>query len=89
MPVISMFYGIVVLMYYFDNQKHHTPHIHVKYQEDEAVLAIPEGNLLEGKIRSSKLKLVQAWIEIHQDELMANWQLAVEGQQVFKVDPLH
>jgi len=88
MPVISMSYGIVVLMYYFDNQKHHTPHIHVKYQEDEAVLAIPEGNLLEGKIRSSKLKLVQAWIEIHQDELMANWQLAVEGQQVFKVDPL-
>lgn len=49
MPVISIFYGIVVLMYYFDNQKHHTPHIHVKYQEDEAVLAIPEGNLLEGK----------------------------------------
>jgi Domain of unknown function (DUF4160) len=88
MPVISMFYGIVILMYYFDNQKHHRPHIHVKYQDDEAVITIPEGELLEGKIQRSKLKLIQAWIEIHQDELMANWQLAVEGQQVFKIDPL-
>jgi Protein of unknown function (DUF2442)/Domain of unknown function (DUF4160) len=52
------------------------------------VIAIPEGSLLQGKLRSSKLKLVQAWIEIHQDELMANWDLAVAGQQVFKVDPL-
>jgi hypothetical protein len=88
MPVISMFYGIVILMYYFDNQKHHRPHIHVKYQDDEAVVTIPEGELLEGKIQRSKLKLIQAWIEIHQDELMANWQLAVEGQQVFRIDPL-
>jgi hypothetical protein len=88
MPVISMFYGIVILMYYFDNQKHHLPHIHVKYQDDEAVISIPEGELLEGEIRRSKLKLIQAWIEIHQDELMANWQLAIEGQQVFRIDPL-
>ncbi|MEA5599321.1 DUF4160 domain-containing protein [Rivularia sp. UHCC 0363] len=88
MPVISMFYGIVILMYYFDNQKHHQPHIHIKYQDDEAVISIPDGILLEGKIRNAKLKLVQAWIEIHQDELMANWELAVQGQQVFKIDPL-
>jgi hypothetical protein len=88
MPVISMFYGIVILMYYFDNQKHHRPHIHVKYQDDEAVISIPDGELLEGNLRKAKLKLVQAWIEIHQDELMANWELAIEGQQVFKIDPL-
>jgi hypothetical protein len=89
MPVISMFYGIIILMYYFDNQKHHLPHIHVKYQNDEAVISIPDGELLEGEIHRSKLKLVQAWIEIHQDELMANWQLAIEGQQILKIDPLH
>jgi hypothetical protein len=88
MPVISMFYGVIVRMYYFDNQKHQCPHIHVSYQDDEAVLAIPNGDLLEGKLQRSKLKLVQAWIEIHQDELMANWQLAVNGQQVFKINPL-
>lgn len=88
MPVISMFYGVIVLMYYFDNRKHHQPHIHVQYADDEAVVSIPDGQVIEGSIRSSKLRLVQAWIEIHQDELMANWQLAVNGQAVFKIEPL-
>ena len=88
MPVISMFYGIIVMMYYFDNKKHHLPHIHVQYSDDEAVISIPDGKILEGSMKSAKLKLIQAWIEIHQDELMADWKLAVNGQQLFKIDPL-
>jgi len=89
MPVISMFYGVIVLMYYFDSRRHNLPHIHVQYGEEEAVLSIPGGEVIEGGIRSNKLKLVQAWIEIHHEELMANWNLAVNGQSVFKIDPLH
>ncbi len=88
MPVISMFYGVIVLMYYFDNKKHHLPHIHAQYGEEEAVISIPEGSVIEGSLRTAKLKLVQAWIEIHRDELMADWQLAVNGQAVFKIEPL-
>jgi len=88
MPVISMFYGVIVLMYYFDNKKHRQPHIHVQYSDEEAVISIPDGTVLEGTLKSTKLKLVQAWIEIHHEELMANWRLAVNGQAVFKVDPL-
>jgi Domain of unknown function (DUF4160) len=87
-PVISMFYGIIVLMYYFDNRKHHRPHVHVQYSDEEAVISIPDGLLMEGDLRTAKLKLVQAWIEIHRDELMADWNLAVNGQQVFKIEPL-
>jgi hypothetical protein len=68
MAVIAMFYGIIVSMYYFDNRQHHAPHIHVKYQDGEAVLSIPDGQVLEGKLKANKLKLVQAWIEIHQDD---------------------
>ena len=64
MPVISMFYGVIVMMYYFDNRRHHEPHIHVQYGEEEAVVTIPAGNVIEGSIRANKLKLVQAWIEI-------------------------
>lgn len=64
MPVISMFYGIVVLMYYFDNRKHHHPHVHVQHNDEEAVVSIPDGVLMEGDLRTAKLKLVQAWIEI-------------------------
>jgi hypothetical protein len=37
MPVVSMFYGIIVLMYYFDNKKHHQPHVHVECGDDEEV----------------------------------------------------
>jgi hypothetical protein len=88
MPVISMFYGIVVLMYYFDNKQHKMPHIHVQYGEEEAVVSIPEGNLLGGSIPPAKLRLVLAWIEIHKEELLANWRLATEGQRVFNIDPL-
>ena len=83
-----MFYGVIVLMYYFDNKKHHQPHIHVSYSDDDAVISIPDGTVLEGTLRTAKLKLVQAWIEIHQEELMADWHLAVTGQSVFKIDPL-
>ena len=35
MAVIAMFFGIIVSMYYFDKRRHHMPHIHVKYQEQE------------------------------------------------------
>ena len=88
MPVISMFYGIIVMMYFFDDKQHHLPHIHVEYGEESAVLAIPSGDVLKGSIKSSRLKLVQAWIEIHQEELMANWKLAVNGEKVFRIEPL-
>lgn len=88
MPVISMFYGIIVYMYYFDNKKHHLPHIHVQYADQEAVLAIPGGDVIEGQLKPSKLKLVQAWVEIHQEELLANWTLAAAGQKIFRIEPL-
>ena len=88
MAVISMFYGIIVSMYYLDNRQHHVPHIHVKYQEQEAVISIPQGELLEGELKSNKMKLLQAWIEIHQEELMADWELAIHGENVFKIEPL-
>jgi hypothetical protein len=88
MPVISMFYGIIVRMFFFDTDRHKTPHIHVQYGEQSAVLSIPDGELLRGELKRSKLKLIEAWIEIHREELMANWELAVEGQEPFKIEPL-
>lgn len=88
MAVISMFYGIIISMYYFDTRQHNLPHIHVRYQEQEAVFSISDGEVLEGQLKINKRKLVQAWIEIHQDDLMADWQLASQGQMVFAIDPL-
>ena len=83
-----MFYGLIVSLYFQDNRQHKSPHIHVKYQDDEAVFRIPDGELLSGEILPAKMKLVAAWIELHRDDLMANWQLAVSGQQPYKIEPL-
>jgi hypothetical protein len=88
MPVISMFYGLIVSMYYLDTKQHNLPHIHVRYGELEGVYKISDGNLLEGFLPANKEKLVKAWIEIHNEELMANWQLAVSGNKIFSIDPL-
>ncbi len=52
------------------------------------VFSIGDGELLAGSIPPSKARLVQAWIEIHREELMADWQLAVAGQQPHKIEPL-
>ena len=88
MAIISMFYGIIISMYYLDNKQHKLPHIHVKYQDEEAVISIFDGQLIEGTLKTNKMKLVQAWIEIHNEELMADWELASSGETIFKIDPL-
>ena len=88
MPSISMFYGIVVYLYYMDNKQHHLPHIHALYQGAEIIISIEDGKILEGKFPSNKLKLLLAWMEIHTEELIADWALAVDGQAPYKIDPL-
>jgi hypothetical protein len=75
-------------MYYLDNKQHNFPHIHVKYQEFEAIYKIPDGVILDGNLPTGKSKLVEAWIELHKDELMADWELASNGQKIFSIEPL-
>ncbi len=87
MPVLSMFYGIIIRMQSEKGGKHHLPHIHVICGDDESVFTL-DGEQIEGTIANSKKKLVEAWIEIHKEELMANWKLLDEGEQYFKIEPL-
>jgi hypothetical protein len=88
MPTISMFYGILVSMYVLDTQKHHLPHIHIRYAEFKAVIEIPSGGLLDGNLPAKQMKLVAAWIALHEDELMADWAMAIAGEQPYKIEPL-
>lgn len=88
MPVISIFYGITIYMFFLDNRRHKLPHIHIQHGDDEAVLGIPDGEVLEGSLRRKQLRLVQAWIEIHRDELMRNWDRAINGKSVSGIEPL-
>ena len=82
----------VLWNYYFHvllcNRQHHFPHIHVKCQDKEAVIRIPDGEIIEGDLPVGKNKLLQAWMEIHKEELMADWELASNGTNVFQIDPL-
>ena len=88
MPTISMFYGIVIYMYFFDDERHKLPHVHARYQGQEASFSINDGAILTGDFPPAKARLVQAWIEIHRDALLADWELARNGEPPFPIDPL-
>ena len=75
-------------MFFYHNKEHKLPHIYVECQNETAVIEIPNGEILTGSLPNAKLKLVQAWVEIHQEALMADWKLAVEGSTIFKIEGL-
>ena len=88
MPVISMFHGILIRMYTLDNQHHHLPHMHARFAEYEASIGIHDADVLAGDLPRKQLRLVQAWVELHRDELLADWALASTGQKPFRIEPL-
>ena len=87
MPVLSIFYGIIVRMYREAGGRHKLPHIHAEFSGEEVVVAL-DGTVLEGEIPKGKMKLLEAWMEIHRDDLEANWKLLSSGEQFFRIDPL-
>ena len=87
MPALSMFYGIIVRMQSEKGGRHHKPHIHALYGNDEIVVAV-DGEVLEGSFPNKQMKLLLAWITIHEDELRANWELLSNGEGYFKIEPL-
>lgn len=88
MPTISMFYGILVAILFEDSERHHLPHFHVRYQNFKASIAIEDGRVLAGSFPPKQLKLVQAWVELHRDDLFADWELATNGEEPFRIPPL-
>ena len=87
MPVISMFYGIIVHMFNEKGVRHQKPHVHCTYGEFEAVFDF-EGNALEGELPNGKSRLMQAWIELHKEELFTNWALLQNGDRPFRISPI-
>ena len=75
MPVISYFFGIYIRMYHDDRNP---PRFQVEYQGHEALIGIGNGDLLEGSLPNKALTLVREWAKEHRQELMEDWQLAVE-----------
>ena len=88
MTEISTFYEITVSMLYGDCKEDKKPQIHAKYQDFEATFSIPDGELLTGNLPQLQMDMVQVWIDIRAEDLMANWKLAIRKENIFKLDPL-
>lgn len=87
MPTISMFYGIIIRMYCAPKE-HEPSHFHAYYQDHKALINIKTCELMEGSLPKKQLRLVLAWAELHQDELLANWDIAMNSELPFKIEPL-
>ena len=85
MPEISRFFGIIIRMFYDD---HNPPHLHAEYQGNSAVFDF-NGNMLKGDLLSrTAIKLVREWIDLHIDELDADWEAARQEVELKKITPL-
>jgi hypothetical protein len=84
MPIISSFYGIIVRMYFKDDEQHHTPHFHAKYGEFSASFDL-DGNIIAGSFPLKQTKYIVAWSDIHKDELTALWEIMQTDEDYFKI----
>lgn len=87
MPTISMFYGIIIRMYFAPGE-HPPPHFHVYYNEYKASVDIRTCEIIEGELPSRQTKLSLAWAVLHQEELLNDWDLVMNGKEPFKIQPL-
>jgi hypothetical protein len=82
-----MFYGIIIRMY-LGKKEHNPPHFHAYYQEFKGTFNIENGEQIEGNIPGKQKKLIAAWVELHKEELIADWNLAINNELPFKIEPL-
>ena len=87
MPEICRFYGIIISMNWWE-PRHHTPHIHAHYGEDQATINIETGQLLAGSLPARALNLIREWTALHRAELRELWNLAEAREPLHRIDPL-
>lgn len=88
MPEISRFFGIVIRMYAEIGSPHSLPHFHAYYHEETAIYSLSPIELMGGSLPKRQQRLVEAWAELHQKELMEDWERLQSGNPPFKIDPL-
>jgi hypothetical protein len=84
MPTISSFYGISIVMNY---KEHNPPHFHAFYGEYDISVEIKTGVII-GTMPKRALKMIFEWLELHKDELLADWELAQNKKQLLPINPL-
>ena len=87
MPLISSFYGILVYIFKEKNSPHNMPHIHAVFAGDKISMAF-NGEVLSGSLPRKQMKLLDAWVALHEDELNASWIALNEHGEVIKIKGL-
>ncbi|MEY8717387.1 DUF4160 domain-containing protein [Francisella philomiragia] len=85
MPTISRFFGIIISMYW---DEHNPPHFHVRFGEYKCSVSITDIVVIVGELPKKQERLVLAWAEIHQKELLQNWELCQKDKQPMQIEPL-
>lgn len=85
MPIISRFFGIIIRMFF---NEHAPPHFHAEYADHRAVIDIRTLQLIEGNLPRRALELVMDWAELHQKELIKDWDLCQSHQHPRAIAPL-
>lgn len=88
MPEIARFFGIIIRMYAEAGGPHHRPHFHAYYQAEVAIYGIDSLDLLAGSLPRPQQRFVEAWAELHRQELAANWECLQEGRLPARIEPL-
>lgn len=88
MPEVSRFFGIVVTMYWEAGAAHKVPHFHVRYEDYRASYGVDPVVQLAGALPRRQQRLIEAWAELHQDELLANWELAQQNRMLRRITGL-
>ena len=89
MPEIARFFGIIIRMYVCrGGGPHHRPHFHAYYQQEVAIFGIDSVDLLAGSLPRPQQRFVEAWAELHQQELLANWERLQDGRLPARIEPL-
>lgn len=88
MPELSRFFGIIIRMYAEVGGPHHSPHFHAYYQDDVAVVGLNPVELVAGSLPRRQRRFVEAWAELHQEELIEDWQRLQAGQPPLPIPPL-
>ena len=87
-PELSRFFGIIIRMFAEPRSQHHRPHFHAYYQDDVGIFSIDPVELMAGSLPKRQRRLVEAWAELHQAELLADWKKLQEGRLPEPIDPL-
>lgn len=88
MPELSRFFGIIIRMFAEEGEPHRRGHFQAYYQNDAAVFAVDTIECLGGSLPTAQRRLVEAWAEIHREELQRDWDLLQSGRPAVKIEPL-